>query len=44
MAVIAQKGWVINSMDIKTAFLQGNCLEREIFIQPPKEANAKGKV
>ena len=28
-------------MDIKTAFLQGKLLEREIFMKPPKKANTK---
>ncbi|CAB4041176.1 Hypothetical predicted protein, partial [Paramuricea clavata] len=36
IAIIAQMGWTINSIDIKTAFLQGNCLDRDIFIRPPK--------
>ena len=31
-------------MDIKTVFLQGNYLERDFLTQPPKEANAKGKI
>ena len=26
-------------MDIKTAFLQGKSIERDVFIKPPKEAN-----
>ncbi|XP_064629342.1 uncharacterized protein LOC135488628 [Lineus longissimus] len=43
MAVIAQRRWVVNSMDIKTAFLQGKSLERDIFVKPPKEANVSGK-
>ena len=29
-------------MDIRQAFLQGNSLEREIFIKPPKEADSQG--
>ena len=28
-------------MDIKTVFLQGKLLERQIFMKPPKEANTK---
>ena len=28
-------------MDIKTTFLQGKLLEREIFMKPPKEVNTQ---
>ncbi|KAL5006315.1 hypothetical protein ScPMuIL_015121 [Solemya velum] len=42
LAVIAQNGWKPCSMDIKTAFLQGHELERDIFIRPPKEADSPG--
>ena len=37
-SVVAQKGWKINSMDIKAAFLQGENIKRELFILPPPEA------
>ena len=40
-AIIASSKWTCKSMDIKRAFLQGNKLDREIFIKPPKEANTK---
>ncbi len=43
LAITAQRSWEIKSMDIKTAFLQGSNLTRNVFIKPPKEANA-GKV
>ena len=26
-------------MDLKTVFLQGKSIERDVFIKPPKEAN-----
>ena len=39
ISIIAAFGWTINSLDIKTAFLQGKKIEREIIVQPPKEAN-----
>ena len=42
--IIASLDWQIHSMDIKSAFLQGNKLEREIYLKPPKEANVKGKL
>ena len=44
LAVMAQHGWEPKSMDIKTAFLQGHRIEREVYFKPPKEANADGKV
>ena len=37
--IIAAKRWVINSIDVKAAFLQGSPIDREIFLRPPKEAN-----
>ena len=39
LALIAQKKWKLNAIDIKTAFLQGDKTDREIYDMPPKEAN-----
>ncbi|CAG2196695.1 unnamed protein product [Mytilus edulis] len=39
-----QKKWSINSIDIKTAFLQGEKMQRKVHLRPPKEANANGKL
>ena len=36
---ISHHGWVIHSLDVKSAFLQGDLLKREVFLKPPKEAN-----
>ena len=45
LAVIATNGWECNSLDVKTAFLQGKKLEREVFLDPPKKAEVlKGKI
>ncbi len=44
LSIFCQKDWKPHSMDIKTAFLQGEKLEREVFIKPPKEAKAEGKI
>ena len=44
IAIIASMGWNINSVDIKAAFLQGKEIDREVYLKPPKEANAKGKL
>ena len=35
---IASKRWKLNSIDVKTAFLQGKPIERDIYLRPPKEA------
>lgn len=35
VAVICQKQWTLHSMDIKSAFLQGIELSRDIYIRPP---------
>ena len=39
LATLAANGWHCKSIDVKSAFLQGKLIEREIFIKPPKEAN-----
>ena len=38
IAVIITDGWEINSPDIKSAFLQGKEISRDLFVKPPKEA------
>ncbi|XP_062409954.1 uncharacterized protein LOC134100639 [Sardina pilchardus] len=42
MAIICQRKWQLNSMDIKAAFLQGKELTRNIYIRPPPEAQSQG--
>lgn len=45
LSVSGQQKWDINTIDIKTAFLQGADLERTVFVKPPSEANvANSKV
>lgn len=44
LALAAAKGWDIQTSDIKSAFLQGSKLEREVYVKPPKEADDKGKL
>ena len=39
LVLIAQKEWKLNATDIKTAFFQGDRIDREIYVMPPKEAN-----
>ena len=41
LALIACNSWKLKSLDIKTAFLQGKPMEREVYLQPPKEANSE---
>ena len=36
--------WQIQSLDITSAFLQGNSIERNVFLKPPPEANSNGKI
>ena len=44
LAVIASQEWKVNSLDVATAFLQGNELDREIYLKPPKEAKCPGRL
>ena len=37
LAMMASYGWQSHSIDIKCAFLQGNEIERDIYVRPPKE-------
>ena len=37
-------GWEINTMDISSAFLQGNVLERTVYVRPPKELQEEGTI
>ena len=40
LLIVASKHWQLCSLDVKSAFLQGKVVEREIFIKPPVEAKA----
>ena len=37
MLTAASKGWNVKSIDVASAFLQGNPIQRERYIRPPKE-------
>jgi hypothetical protein len=41
LILISCNGWKLHSLDVKSAFLQGTRLERDVFIKPPAEANVK---
>ena len=40
LGIINQMKWQLNSIDIKTAFLQGKSIEREVYLIPPPEAKS----
>ena len=46
MSIAATQKWEIETMDVEKAFLQSRHLERDVFINPPKEAtgNDRSKV
>ena len=44
MSVVASYNWECNAIDIKSAFLQGDPIEREVFVRPPKEFLQRGTV
>ena len=44
LMLAALNSWVIETTDIKSAFLQGSPLERLVLVKPPKEADMKGKL
>ena len=42
LSITVNKGWKIQTTDIKSAFLQGKLLDREVFLSPPKEIKRYG--
>ena len=38
LTIAALKGWIVKTTDIKSAFLQGKVLDRDVYLMPPKEA------
>ena len=38
IAIIITNGWAINSLDMKSTFLQGKEISSDLFVKPPKEA------
>ena len=37
LAIAVSKGWLPHSLDVKAAFLQGDPIERDVFLRPPRE-------
>ncbi|CAG2236079.1 unnamed protein product [Mytilus edulis] len=45
LSITASMNWIVKTTDIKSAFLQGKLLDRDVFLKPPKESNSeKGKI
>ena len=44
LAIAANEGFTVKSGDIKSAYLQGEAMNRDIYVRPPKEANVHGKL
>jgi hypothetical protein len=44
LSIVASKHWIVQTTDVKSAFLQGKELDRTVFIVPPIEADARGKL
>ncbi len=44
LAIAAANKWKISASDVKSAFLQGNELDRIVLVKPPKEANLAKKL
>ena len=45
LTIAASQKWCIKTTDIKSAFLQGKELERDIYLRPPKESETqRGKI
>ena len=44
MTILASKNWTLNSIDVKTAFLQGKEIQRTVIIQqPPSATNVRNE-
>ena len=41
LVIVASNEWTINSLDVKSAFLQGKDISRDLLILPPVEADTK---
>ena len=42
LMISANENFKVKAGDIKSAFLQGEKMDRELFVRPPKEANSSG--
>ena len=44
LAILPSLNWEIHSLDVSSAFLQGEAISRNVFIRPPKEFREEGCV
>ena len=44
LAIAASMKWVIKTTDIKSAFLQGKELDREVYLRPPVESHTPSNI
>ena len=42
LGIMNMKGWCCRSLDIKTAYLQGDKIDRTVYVQPPIESGYNG--
>ena len=40
--IAVSKQWAVNTCDVRSAFLQGSPLERDVYVRPPKERKIQG--
>lgn len=43
-AITAAKGWILESLDIKAAFIQSDMIDREVYLRHPKDLKKTGVV
>lgn len=44
LSIATTKEWTVKTTDIKSAFLQGQAIDRDVFLSPPSEAGSEGKL
>ena len=42
LAIAANEGWPVESSDVRSAFLQSDTLDRDVFVEPPPERRKDG--
>ena len=43
-ALATNEGFLLRSIDIRAAFLQARGLDREVFLEPPRDVKIEGKI
>ena len=44
LTIFLSQSWSLNSIDIKSALLQGKEINRQVYLKPPKDFAKEGKV